>query len=69
MTFKSLFIAWYWHLVEKKAIRYVKANHPNRILDIATGTADLAIEAKTIQKLFHCQGRYFRKMLEIGKKK
>ncbi|MCB0660818.1 MAG: ubiquinone/menaquinone biosynthesis methyltransferase, partial [Saprospiraceae bacterium] len=65
--FLSLGIDIWWR---KKAIRYVKANHPNRILDIATGTADLALEAaKTIQNCSIVGVDISEKMLEIGKEK
>ncbi|MCB9310066.1 MAG: bifunctional demethylmenaquinone methyltransferase/2-methoxy-6-polyprenyl-1,4-benzoquinol methylase UbiE [Lewinellaceae bacterium] len=65
--FLSLGIDIWWR---KKAIRYVKDNQPNRILDIATGTADLALEAaKTIQNCSIVGVDISEKMLEIGKEK
>lgn len=54
----------------KKALGYLKANNPQTILDVATGTADVAIMAshllnpKTIKGIDISDG-----MLEVGRKK
>jgi demethylmenaquinone methyltransferase / 2-methoxy-6-polyprenyl-1,4-benzoquinol methylase len=53
----------------KKAVRILKSNNPKCILDVATGTADLAIEAWKI-KPDHITGIDIAEdMLAIGRKK
>jgi demethylmenaquinone methyltransferase / 2-methoxy-6-polyprenyl-1,4-benzoquinol methylase len=53
----------------KKAIRILRSNNPKTILDVATGTADLAIEAFQI-KPHHITGIDIAEdMLAIGRKK
>jgi len=53
-----------------KAISMLKKNKPDRILDIATGTADLAIEAAKTLKPSQIIGMDIAKeMLRIGDKK
>lgn len=53
-----------------KAIKTLQKNHPQSILDIATGTADLAIEAAQIIKPKSIIGMDISKeMLRIGNKK
>jgi demethylmenaquinone methyltransferase/2-methoxy-6-polyprenyl-1,4-benzoquinol methylase len=53
----------------KKAINKIKPCHPKKILDIATGTADLAIEASSFPSVEITGLDLSEKMLEIGKKK
>jgi demethylmenaquinone methyltransferase/2-methoxy-6-polyprenyl-1,4-benzoquinol methylase len=58
-------IAW-----RKKAINLLKKDKPGRLLDIATGTADMAILAAKILKPDEIIGiDISTQMLEIGKKK
>jgi len=53
-----------------KAIKKLKANNPQAILDIATGTADLAIEAAEVIKPKSIIGMDIAKeMLRVGDKK
>ncbi|MBS1743452.1 MAG: bifunctional demethylmenaquinone methyltransferase/2-methoxy-6-polyprenyl-1,4-benzoquinol methylase UbiE [Bacteroidetes bacterium] len=54
----------------KKAIAYLKNDHPKKILDVATGTADVAIMSAAILKPEKIIGIDISEgMLEIGKKK
>lgn len=54
----------------KKAIEWLKKDHPLHILDIATGTGDMAIMAARILKPETITGiDISEKMLEIGRKK
>ena len=64
--FLSAGIDYSWR---KKAIRLIGKQNPTSILDVATGTADLAIEAVTInpQKIIGID--IAEDMLEVGKKK
>ena len=64
--FLSLGIDRYWR---RKAISKLRERHVNNLLDIATGTADLAIEAAKLKpsKIFGID--ISTEMLEIGKKK
>lgn len=57
-------------LWRKKAIKYLKADQPKRILDIATGTGDFAIEAYNSLKPNKVNGIDISKgMLEVGVEK
>ncbi|MFH1319439.1 MAG: bifunctional demethylmenaquinone methyltransferase/2-methoxy-6-polyprenyl-1,4-benzoquinol methylase UbiE [Bacteroidota bacterium] len=64
--FLSLGFDIYWR---KKAVSLLKTNHPQKILDIATGTGDLAIESLSVhpQKVLGID--ISEKMLHIGKEK
>lgn len=63
----SLSIDWGWR---KKAIRQLKPFHPQSILDIATGTGDLAILEAKMLKATHILGVDISEgMMQIGKKK
>lgn len=54
----------------KKAIRTLESLHPKKMLDVATGTADMAIIASAILKPDSVTGiDISEKMLEIGEKK
>jgi demethylmenaquinone methyltransferase/2-methoxy-6-polyprenyl-1,4-benzoquinol methylase len=54
----------------KKAIRTIKKQQPTHLLDIATGTADLAIEANKMLNPDHITGiDISHEMLEYGRKK
>src|SRR5262245_1334004 len=54
----------------KKAIKLLKKDNPQTILDIATGTADMAIMACKLLKPEHIDGIDISpQMLEIGRKK
>ncbi len=54
----------------KKALQQLEANHPQHILDVATGTADVAILANTILKPEKIIGIDISDgMLEIGRQK
>ena len=53
----------------KKAIKKIEDSAPKFILDIATGTADLAIEASNIPSVNITGLDLSEKMLEIGKEK
>ncbi len=54
----------------KKAIRLLKKDNPQQILDVATGTADMAIMASQILKPQHIIGIDISEgMLELGRKK
>jgi len=54
----------------KKAIQWLKQEHPRHILDIATGTADMAIMAAKMLKPETITGiDISEKMLEVGRKK
>ena len=54
----------------KKAINYLKTDQPKIILDVATGTADLAIMAcKNLNVLKIIGIDISKKMLDIGKEK
>ncbi len=57
-------------LWRKKAIKLLKKNNPKSILDIATGTADMAIMASKILSPDHIIGMDIsEEMLRIGQKK
>jgi demethylmenaquinone methyltransferase/2-methoxy-6-polyprenyl-1,4-benzoquinol methylase len=57
-------------LWRKKAIKWLKNDHPKHILDIATGTGDMAIMAAKLLKPESVTGiDISEKMLEIGRKK
>lgn len=64
--FLSMGIDIYWR---KKTIKQLKLLHPYRILDIATGTADLAIEASILQPKEIIGIDISEQMLEIGREK
>ena len=64
--FLSLGIDKAWR---KKAIRILKEKQPNLILDVATGTADFAIEASKIKNAVITGIDISEQMLEIGKQK
>ena len=53
----------------KRAIKFLKEQEPQQILDIATGTADLAIQALTLNPEKVTGVDIAEKMLEIGRKK
>ncbi len=54
----------------KKALSYIEDLHPKRILDVATGTADVAIMASRLLKAEHIIGIDISEgMLEIGRTK
>jgi demethylmenaquinone methyltransferase/2-methoxy-6-polyprenyl-1,4-benzoquinol methylase len=54
----------------KKAINLLKADHPQKILDVATGTADVAIEAANRLSPQQIVGIDISvEMLEVGRKK
>ena len=53
----------------KKAIHILKDGHPNNLLDIATGTADFAIEAIALKPKNIVGVDISNGMLEKGKKK
>ncbi|HRN91243.1 MAG TPA: bifunctional demethylmenaquinone methyltransferase/2-methoxy-6-polyprenyl-1,4-benzoquinol methylase UbiE [Ferruginibacter sp.] len=54
----------------KKAILKLKASSPQHILDVATGTADVAIMASRLLKPEHIKGIDISEgMLEVGRKK
>lgn len=57
-------IAW-----RKKAVRKLKADQPKKILDMATGTGDFAIEALSLKPESVIGVDLSPGMLEIGKKK
>jgi demethylmenaquinone methyltransferase / 2-methoxy-6-polyprenyl-1,4-benzoquinol methylase len=56
-------------LWRKRAIRLLRSQRPKRILDIATGTADMAIEAARLKPDQIIGIDISTKMLEIGRKK
>jgi len=56
-------------LWRKKAIRQLKDYNPQHILDIATGTGDLAIEALSLNPTKITGVDISEKMLEVGRKK
>ena len=64
--FLSLGIDIYWR---KKAISQLKADQPKLILDVATGTADFAIEALKLNPEKVIGVDISEGMLEIGRKK
>lgn len=65
--FLSLGIDVYWR---KKAIALLKPLKPQRILDVATGTADVAIEMSKSLQPNHITGLDIsEQMLEVGQKK
>src|SRR5690606_21355085 len=64
--FLSLGIDIYWR---KRAIRLLKPEKPRLILDIATGTADFAIEALALNPDKVIGVDISEGMLEIGRKK
>ena len=54
----------------RKAVKTTAIRHPEQILDLATGTADLALQLAKSQSKAHIIGLDFsEKMLEIGKEK
>jgi demethylmenaquinone methyltransferase/2-methoxy-6-polyprenyl-1,4-benzoquinol methylase len=57
------------HRWRKKAIRLVGSNHPKTILDVATGTGDLAIAATVLKPAKITGIDIAENMLEIGRKK
>lgn len=65
--FLSAGIDVYWRI---KAIRELKKLQPQHILDVATGTGDMALRAYKMLKPQHITGiDISEKMLEIGRKK
>lgn len=65
--FLSLGIDHYWR---KALVKMLKKQHPKQVLDIATGTGDLAISiAKNIPDSSIIGADISEKMLEIGQKK
>ncbi len=62
----SLGVDIYWR---KRAIRFLKAEKPKLILDIATGTGDFAIEALALNPDKVIGVDISEGMLEVGKKK
>ncbi len=65
--FLSLRIDVLWR---RKAINWLRPGNPKRILDVATGTGDMAIKAFTMLKPDRVDGIDISgKMLEIGRKK
>ena len=62
----SLGIDIWWR---KQAVRLLQGEHPKRILDIATGTADLAIEAASLAPEEIIGVDIAEEMLERGRKK
>jgi len=64
--FLSLGIDKMWR---KKAVRFLKDGNPDRVLDIATGTADFAIEAVSLSPNKIVGVDISEGMLEKGKKK
>ena len=53
----------------RKAIQYLKQHQPGHILDVATGTADFAIEARKIKDAVITGVDISEGMLEAGRKK
>lgn len=53
----------------KKAVRMLAGDRPDRILDVATGTADLALEAMRIQPKSIVGVDISEEMLKIGREK
>jgi demethylmenaquinone methyltransferase/2-methoxy-6-polyprenyl-1,4-benzoquinol methylase len=53
----------------KKAVRWLAAEHPQRILDVATGTADLALQAMTLEPEEVVGVDIAEEMLAIGRRK
>lgn len=54
----------------RKAVKLLKSYNPKRVLDVATGTGDFAIEAVKILKPEHVVGLDISEgMLEVGRKK
>jgi demethylmenaquinone methyltransferase / 2-methoxy-6-polyprenyl-1,4-benzoquinol methylase len=64
--FLSLHIDKIWR---KKAIRFLKSSSPQKILDIATGTGDLAIASLRLKPLKVVGIDISEKMIQIGKEK
>src|SRR3989344_3070973 len=64
--FLSAGIDIYWR---KRAIEILKKSKPQKILDVATGTADLAIEAVSLKPEKIIGIDISREMLKIGKNK
>jgi demethylmenaquinone methyltransferase/2-methoxy-6-polyprenyl-1,4-benzoquinol methylase len=64
--FLSMNIDYLWR---KKVISMLKPYHPQTILDIATGTADLAIQATTLKPKQITGIDISEEMLKIGQKK
>lgn len=64
--FLSMGIDIYWR---KKAIGFLKPVNPKKILDVATGTADFAIETVKLNPEKIIGVDISEKMLEIGKRK
>ncbi|MFQ5571148.1 MAG: bifunctional demethylmenaquinone methyltransferase/2-methoxy-6-polyprenyl-1,4-benzoquinol methylase UbiE [Rhodothermales bacterium] len=53
----------------KKAVNLLRAEHPERILDVATGTADLAIQALTLDPKKVVGVDIAEEMLNLGREK
>lgn len=53
----------------RKAVAMLREDHPKRILDVATGTADLAIEALTLEPKKIVGVDISEEMLKIGRQK
>ena len=64
--FLSLGIDIYWR---KKAIKLIKKEYPTKILDIATGTADFAIAASSIDNVDIIGCDISEEMLNVGRSK
>lgn len=64
--FLSLGIDIYWR---KKAVKFIKSNQPKIILDVATGTGDLAVELSKLKPKKIIGVDISEKMLEVGRKK
>ena len=62
--FLSLGVDHYWR---KRAIRELKKNHPQIILDVATGTGDFALEAIKLNPLKIFGVDISVDMLQIGR--
>lgn len=63
----SLGIDVWWR---KRALSYLKAKNPKQLLDVATGTADVALMAAEILKPDHITGiDIANQMLDIGRQK
>jgi len=65
--FSSMGIDIYWR---NQLVKRLKKNHPNQILDIATGTGDLAITiSKALPQASIIGADISENMLEVGKQK
>ncbi len=65
-TILSFGIHYYWR---KKCRNILKKYHPQNILDLATGTADLAIELASLQPQKIIAADYAVKMLDVAQSK